>query len=334
MSIRIPEAMTAIEIRAPGSADVLVPAERPVPRPGPGEVLIKVAAAGVNRADVLQRQGAYPMPPGAPADVPGLEASGTVVAIGDGVQRWHVGDTLCALIIGGGYAEYVTAPEPQCLPVPAGVDLVAAGGLPETYCTVWTNVFDRARLRPGEVFLVQGGSSGIGVTAIQLAKAFGSPVLATAGSAAKCEACRSFGADRAINYRTEDFVAVGREFTQGRGVDVILDMVAGSYVACEIDLLARNGRLVFVAMMGGAKAEVDFRKITARMLTLTGSSLRSRSIAEKAEICAALERLVWPLFATRRTWPVVDRTFPLRQAADAHRLMESSAHIGKILLVP
>ena len=225
----IPATMTAIEIPTPGGPEQLVPASRPVPEPAHGEVLVRVAGAGINRADTLQREGKYPMPPGA-TDIPGLECSGVVVALGPGANRWQVGDRVCALLAGGGYAEYVSVPEPQCMPVPSGVDLVEAGGLPETFCTVWTNVFDRSRLKPGEVFLIQGGTSGIGFTAIQLAKAFGSPVLATAGSAEKCEACLGFGADRAINYKTEDFVAVGKEFTDGRGVDVILDMVGGSYI--------------------------------------------------------------------------------------------------------
>jgi len=326
--------MLAIEIREPGGPDVLVPVERPVPRPGSGEVLIKVAAAGVNRADVMQRQGVYPMPPGAPEDVPGLEASGTIVAVGPGVTRWQIGDAVCALLIGRGYSEYVIAPEQQCLPVPAGVSLVDAGGLPETFCTVWTNLFERARLRSGEVFLVQGGTSGIGVTAIQLGKAFGAAVLATAGSDAKCNACLSFGAVRAINYRTEDFYAAGMEYTNGRGVDVILDLVGAPYIPRELDLLAREGRLVFVAQIGGNRVEADFGKVLMKHLTVTGSTLRSRSIAEKGAICAALEEQVWPLFQTKQIFPVVYKTFPLRDAPDAHRLMESSAHIGKILLMP
>ena len=330
----LPETMNAIQILCTGGPEVLTPTIRPLPVAGPGEVLIKVAAAGLNRADVLQRQGLYPMPPGAPIDIPGLEASGTVVAIGPGCVRFSPGDAVCALLIGAGYAEYVAVPEPQCMPVPPGVSLIEAGGLPETYCTVWTNVFDRGRLQPGENFLVQGGSSGIGVTAIQLAKAFGATVLASAGSDAKCEACRACGADRAINYNAEDFVAVALDFTAGRGVDLILDMVAGPYVARQIATLARNGRMVLVGLMGGAMAEVDFATVVAKGLTLTGSSLRSRSIAEKGAICRTLEERIWPLFAMDKTWPVVHQVFPLREAQAAHRLMESSTHVGKILLVP
>ncbi|MCX7381480.1 MAG: NAD(P)H-quinone oxidoreductase [Alphaproteobacteria bacterium] len=330
----LPQSMTAIEITAIGGPEVLVPVTRAVPVPGPGEVLIKVAAAGLNRADVLQRTGLYPMPPNAPTDIPGLEASGVVVALGAGASRFAVGDAVCALLIGGGYAEFVAVPEPQCMAIPPGVTLVEAGGIPETYCTVWTNVFDRGRLAVGEVFLAQGGSSGIGITAIQLAKAHGARVLATAGSDVKCAACVASGADRAINYNAEDFVAATLEFTGGRGVDLILDMVAGSYIARQITAMARNGRLVLVGLMGGASAEVDFATVVARGLYLTGSSLRSRSIAEKGEICRTLEARIWPLFASRQTWPVVHQVFPLREAAAAHRLMESSAHIGKILLVP
>jgi NADPH2:quinone reductase len=334
MAESLPDQMTAIEIRNPGGPDVLVPVRRPLPRPGQGEVLIRVAAAGLNRADVLQRQGTYPMPPNAPTDIPGLEASGTVVALGTGATRWKIGDKLCALLIGAGYAEYVAVPEPQCLPIPAGVSLVEAGGLPETYCTVWTNVFERGALKAGESFLIQGGSSGIGVTAIQLAKAFGARVLATAGSDAKCRACVGFGAERAVNYRTEDFGTAVREFTDGRGIDVILDMVGGPYLGRQIAVMARLGRLVFVGLMGGSRTEIDLARVIAQHLTITGSSLRSRSIAEKGALCAALEEQVWPLFTTRKTWPVVHKVFPLAQAADAHRLMETSAHIGKILLAP
>lgn len=326
--------MIAIEIREPGGPDVLVPVERPVPRAGSGEVLIKVAAAGVNRADVMQRQGVYPMTPGIPEDIPGLEVSGTVVAVGAGVTRWHAGDAICALLIGRGYAEYAVAPQKQCMPIPSAVSLVEAGGLPETFCTVWTNLFDRVGLRPGEILLVQGGTSGIGSTAIQLGKAFGASVLATAGSDDKCKACISFGAARAINYRREDFFAAGMEFTNGRGVDVILDIVGAPYIARELDLLAREGRLVFVAQIGGNTVEANFGKVMMKHLVVTGSTLRSRSIAEKGAICAALEERVWPLFQTRQIRPVIYKTFPLRDAAEAHRLMETSAHIEKILLTP
>ncbi len=328
----IPATMTAIEIPTPGGPESLVPATRPVPKPGVGEVLVQVAAAGINRADTLQRQGLYPMPPGA-TDIPGLECSGTVVAVGEGAQRWQVGDRVCALLSGGGYAEYVNVPEPQCLPIPANVGLVDAGGLPETFCTVWTNVFERSSLKPGEVFLIQGGTSGIGFTAIQLAKAFGSAVLATAGSDEKCEACVGFGADRAINYKTEDFVAVGMEFTDGRGVDVILDMIGGSYIQRQLEVMAREGRLCFVALMEGTRpGQVDFGLIHRKHLTVTGSTLRSRSVEAKGAICRAVEQKCWPLFATGAAWPVTYKSFALAEANKAHELMESSQHIGKILL--
>jgi NADPH2:quinone reductase len=329
----IPATQTVIEINQPGGPEVLVPATRPVPEPKAGEVLIRIAGAGINRADCLQRMGRYPMPPGAP-DIPGLECSGTVVKLGDSVTEWKNGDQVCALMVGDGYSEYAAVPAVQCLPVPTGVSLVDAGGLPETFCTVWTNVFERMHLRPGEVFLIQGGSSGIGVTSIQLAKAFGCKVLATAGSDAKCAACRDFGADVAINYRTQDFVAVGKEFTGGRGVDAILDMVGGDYIPREIELLAREGRLCFVALMAGAKVEADFGAIQRKHLTVTGSTLRSRSVAEKAAIVAALREKVWPMWGAGKLRPFTYRRFPLREAAEAHRLMESSQHIGKILLVP
>ncbi|HEX4985013.1 MAG TPA: NAD(P)H-quinone oxidoreductase [Burkholderiales bacterium] len=326
--------MLAIEIREPGGPDVLVPVERAIPRPQAGEVLIRVAAAGVNRADVMQRLGVYPMAPGMPTDIPGLEVSGTVAAVGTGVTRWRVGDPVCALLVGRGYAEYAAAPELQCMPIPGGVGLVEAAGLPETFCTVWPNLFDRAALKAGEVLLVHGGTSGIGVTAIQLGRAFGALVLATAGSDEKCEACLALGATRAINYRREDFHAAGMAFTDGRGVDVILDVVGAPYAARDLDLLARGGRLILVGMMGGAMAEIDLAKVLLRHLTVTGSSLRSRPAAEKAAICAALERHAWPLFGNGTIRPVVHRTFALRDAVHAHRLMEASAHIGKILLIP
>jgi NADPH:quinone reductase len=322
-----------IEIKEPGGPAVLTPATRPVPEPNAGEVLIRIAAAGVNRADCLQRLGRYPMPPGAP-DIPGLECSGTVVKIGAGVSAWRVGDQVCALMVGDGYGEYAAAPAVQCLPVPAGVSLVDAGGLPETFCTVWTNVFDRIRLKAGEVFLQQGGSSGIGITAIQLAKAFGAKVLATAGSDEKCQACRDYGADVAINYRVEDFVKVGKEFTNGRGVDAIFDMVGGDYIPRELDLLAHEGRLCFVALMRGTRVEADFGLIQRKHLTVTGSTLRSRTIAQKAAIVAALREKVWPLWAQGKLRTCTYKTFPLAEAAEAHRLMESSQHIGKILLIP
>jgi len=333
MLANIPATQTVIEIKAPGGPEVLVPTTRPVPEPKPDEVLIRIAAAGVNRADCLQRMGRYPMPPGAP-DIPGLECSGTVVKVGDGMTEWRAGDEVCALMIGDGYGEYAAVPAVQCLPVPAGVSLVDTGGLLETFCTVWTNVFERMRLQPGEVFLVQGGSSGIGVTAIQLAKAFGAKVLATAGSDEKCRACRDYGADVAINYRTEDFVSVGKEFTNGRGVDAILDMVGGDYIPRQLNLLAHEGRLCFVALMGGSKVETDFGLIQRKHLTVTGSTLRSRTVEQKAAIIAALREKVWPLWVVGKLRPFTYRKFPLTEAAEAHRLMESSQHVGKILLVP
>jgi NADPH2:quinone reductase len=333
MLANIPATQTVIEIKAPGGPEMLVPATRSVPEPKAGEVLVRIAAAGVNRADCLQRMGRYPMPPGAP-DIPGLESSGIVVKTGEGVAEWRGGDEVCALMIGDGYGEYAAVPAVQCLPVPQGVSLVDAGGLPETFCTVWTNVFERMRLQAGEVFLVQGGSSGIGVTAIQLAKAFGAKVLATAGSDEKCRACVDYGADVAINYRTQDFVQIGKEFTNGRGVDAILDMVGGDYIPRQLDLLAREGRLCFVALMGGSKVETDFGLIQRKHLTVTGSTLRSRTVEQKAAIITALKQKVWPLWATGKLRPFTYRQFPLAEAAAAHRLMESSQHIGKILLVP
>jgi len=328
----IPPTQTVIEIKQPGGPEVLVPGTRPVPEPKAGEVLIRIASAGINRADCLQRMGRYPMPAGA-SDIPGLECAGTVVKIGEGAEGFALGDQVCALLVADGYGEYCAVPAVQCLPVPQGVSLVDAGGLMETFCTVWTNVFDRIHLKSGEVFLQQGGSSGIGITAIQLAKAFGVKVLATAGSAEKCQACRDYGADVAINYKTEDFVKVGKEFTQGRGVDAIFDMVGGDYIPRELDLLAREGRLCFVALMGGTKIEADFGAIQRKHLTVTGSTLRSRSVDQKAQIVAALKDKVWPLWGQGKLRTCTYKTFPLAQASDAHALMESSQHIGKILLV-
>ncbi len=271
MLANIPVTQTVIEIKSPGGPEALVPTTRPVPDPRQGEVLIRIAATGVNRADCLQRMGRYPMPPGAP-DIPGLECSGTIVKRGDGVTQWQDGDEVCALLIGDGYGEYAAVPAVQCLPIPHGVSLVDAGGLPETFCTVWTNVFDRIHLSAGETLLMQGGSSGIGMTAIQLAKAFGAKVITTAGSEAKCQACRDYGADLAINYRTQDFVALGKQFTNGRGVAVIFDMVGGDYIPREIELLAREGRLCFVALMRGATVEADFGAVQRKHLTITGSN--------------------------------------------------------------
>src|SRR5246127_3906719 len=295
MLVNTPATQTVIEIKASGGPEMLVPATRPVPEPKAGEVLIRIAGAGINRADCLQRMGRYPMPPGAP-DIPGLECSGTVVKLGDGVTEWKNGDQVCALMVGDGYSEYAAVPAVQCLPVPAGVSLVDAGGLPETFCTVWTNVFERMHLRSGEVFLIQGGSSGIGVTAIQLAKAFGAKVLATAGSDEKCAACRDFGADVAINYRTQDFVQVGKEFTNDSGVDAILDMVGGDYIPRQLNLLAHEGRLCFVALMGGSKVETDFGLIQRKHLTVSGSTLRSLTVERKAAIIDSLKEKVWPLW--------------------------------------
>lgn len=327
----LPETMTAIGFEAPGGPDVLKPQQRPVPKPGPGEILVEVAVAGVNRPDVLQRQGGYAPPPGA-SDIPGLELAGTVVARGEGVSRHVLGDRVCALVAGGGYAQYAVVHEDNALPVPAGLSLEEAGAIPETYFTVWTNVFQRGGLKQGESFLVHGGSSGIGTTAIQLAKAFGATVLATAGSDDKCAACRALGADHAINYRSEDFVAAAKAATGGRGVDLILDMVGGDYINRNYDAAAESGRIVQIAFLNGPKAEVDFRRLMMKRLTHTGSTLRPRTIAEKAAIARELEAKVWPLLAEGRCKPVIHARFPLAQAAEAHRLMESNAHIGKIVL--
>ena len=332
MATQLPDSMCAIEIKAPGGPEMLVPALRPLPKPGKGEILVRVAAAGVNRPDVLQRQGGYPPPKGA-SDIPGLEIAGTVVGVGEGTTRWEEGDEICALVAGGGYAEYCTVPEPQALPIPAGLDLARAAALPETFFTVWTNLFERGRLAQGETFLVHGGSSGIGTTAIQLAKAFGARVFATAGNKMKCQACEKLGAERAINYREEDFAAVIQEATGGRGVDVILDMVGGDYIQKNIALLAMEGRLVNIAYLKGSKVEVNFLPVMLKRLTITGSTLRPRSVEEKGAIARALEQKVWPLIGQGRIQPVIEGRFPLTRAADAHRLMETSAHIGKIVLV-
>ena len=327
----LPSEMTAIEISEPGGPEVLRPAKRPLPEPAAGEVLIRVEAAGVNRPDVLQRLGGYPPPPGA-SDIPGLEVAGEVVALGEGVESPALGERVTALVTGGGYAEYCAAPAAQCLPFPKGFDATAAAALPETYFTVWSNVFDRAGLQPGERFLVHGGSSGIGTTAIQLASAFGAEVYTTAGSPEKLEACRALGAKRAVNYREEDFVAVLKEESGGKGVDVILDMVGGDYIARDIKLLAPDGRLVFIAFLGGSKAEVDFLPVMLKRLKITGSTLRARDVAFKAAIAAQLQEKVWPLLEEGRVKPLIHSSFPLTGAAEAHRLMESSEHIGKIML--
>jgi NADPH2:quinone reductase len=324
-------AMRAIEITQPGSPEVLQPCERPLPVLKPGEVLIRVIAAGVNRPDVFQRLGQYPVPPGA-SDLPGLEVAGEIVDGELGDSGLRKGDLVCALVQGGGYAEYCAAPLEQCLPVPPGLSALEAASLPETYFTVWSNVFQRAALQPGETLLVQGGSSGIGVTAIQLARALGHRVFATAGSADKCSACVALGAERAINYKDEDFAAVVKEVTGGKGVDVVLDMVGGDYVAREVGCLADDGRIVIIALLGGARANLNLGDILRRRLTITGSTLRPRPVAFKAQIARELRERVWPLFADGRIKPVIYRTFPLEQAAEAHALMESSAHVGKIML--
>jgi len=320
-----------VEITAPGGPEVLQVRSRDVPVPKPGEVLVAVAAAGVNRPDVLQRMGRYPVPPGA-SDLPGLEVAGTIAALGAGVTQWKKGDRVCALTPGGGYAEHCIAPASSCLPVPKGLDFVQAASLPETYFTVWSNVFDRGALKPGETFLVQGGSSGIGVAAIQMVHALGHRVFATAGTPEKCAACEKLGAERAINYRTEDFVEVVKSLTKGKGVDVILDMVAGDYVPREMKALADDGRIVLIAFLGGSKATLDFNEILRRRLVLTGSTLRPRSVEFKAAIAQALRENVWPLLEAGTMKPVIHATFPLAEAAKAHAMLEAGEHIGKIVL--
>ncbi|NOT28655.1 MAG: NAD(P)H-quinone oxidoreductase [Acidobacteria bacterium] len=326
--------MICIEIQSPGGPEVLQPTTREDPVAGAGEILIRVEAAGVNRPDVLQRRGRYPVPPGA-SDIPGLEVAGTVAALGHGVEGWRVGDRVCALVAGGGYATLCVAPAPQCLPVPAVLDVVSAGALPETFFTVWTNVFDRGRLRAGETALFHGGSSGIGTTAIQLAVARGARAFVTAGSDEKCRACEALGAERAINYKRDDFAEVIKTLTNGRGVDLILDMVGGEYLARNIASLASGGRLVEIGFMGGSgSAALDLGEVMRRRLTITGSTLRPRSVEEKGAIAADLRREVWPLLERGLVKPVVFRTFPLAEAAAAHRMMESSEHVGKIVLIP
>ena len=321
--------MKAIAITTPGGPEVLEPVDLPRPVPSPDQILLRVHAAGVNRPDILQRQGGYPPPPGAPA-TPGLEVAGEVIALGEGVKRYRIGDKVCALLPGGGYAEYCVVAEDNALPVPAGMTMVEAAAIPETYFTVWTNVFDRGRLAAGDTILIHGGSSGIGTTAIQLAKAFGARVVVTAGSDAKCNECRSLGAELAINYRSHDFV----EELKAANVapDVILDMVGGDYVARNLKCVALNGRIENIAFQKGAKVEIDLLPLMLKRLTLTGSTLRPRSVAEKAEIARSLEAKVWPLLAAGECKPVIYRTFPLAEAWNAHRLMESSQHVGKIVL--
>jgi putative PIG3 family NAD(P)H quinone oxidoreductase len=326
-----PAAMQVIEIPHPGGPEVLRVATRPVPQPKPGEVLIRVAAAGVNRPDCFQRAGSYAPPPGA-SDLPGLEVAGTIVALGEGVTQWREGDEVCALTPGGGYAQYCVTPAGHCLPIPRGWTVLQAAGLPETCFTVWINVFERGHLAAGETLLVQGGSSGIGVTAIQIAHAFGNRVFATAGTPEKCQACEALGAERAINYRKEDFVEVVRSLTGGQGVDVILDMVGGDYVARELASLREDGRLSIIALLGGSKAQIDLNQVLRRRLTITASTLRPRTVEFKTAIATALREKVWPLIEAGKFKPVIFRTFPLELAAEAHALMESDAHIGKILL--
>ena len=323
--------MRAIEISGPGGPDVLRPVVRRLPVPGSGELLVRVQAAGVNRPDVLQRQGAYAPPPGA-SDLPGLEIAGTVEGGELEGTGWQAGDRVCALVAGGGYAEWCVVPAGQCLPMPANLSFAESAALPETYHTVWSNVFDRAKLAPGETLLVQGGTSGIGVAAIQLAAALGHRTYATAGSDAKARACEALGAARGINYRSEDFAAVVREVTGGRGVDVILDMVAGDYLPREITCLADDGRLVIIALLGGSKATLDMSAVLRRRLTVTGSTLRPRSVAFKSAVASRLRSVVWPLIEAGRIKPMVHAVFPLERAAEAHALMESGAHIGKIVL--
>ena len=323
--------MRVIEISSFGPPDVLRVAERPDPVAAAGEVLIDVAAAGVNRPDLRQRMGKYPPPPGA-SDIPGLEVAGTVAAAGAAVTGWREGDSVCALVAGGGYAERVAVPQEQCLPVPAGLSLIEAAAIPETFFTVWTNVFDRGRLQAGESILIHGGTSGIGTTAIQLAKARGARVFTTAGTDEKCDAARQLGADVALNYRTTDWVAALNEATGGRGVDVILDMVGGDYLPRNLDLLAVEGRLVQIAFVRSPKAEVDFSVLMRKRAWITGSTLRSRTPAEKGDIARALRAEVWPLIEAGTVRPVIHRVFPLAQAAEAHRLLESGTHIGKIVL--
>ena len=331
MTQPVPASMKAIEILEPGGPEMLRPCTRPVPAPAEGEILVRVAAAGVNFPDVAQRRGNYPPPPGA-SDLPGLELSGEVVALGPGVSGPAPGEAVCALVSGGGYAEYCAVPVPQCLPIPDGLDMVQAAALPETFFTVWTNLFDGGRLKAGETVLIHGGSGGIGTTAIQIARAFGARVFATARTAEKCAFCEALGAERAINYAEEDFVAVARELTEKRGVDLILDMVGGDYLARNIRALAAEGRLVQIAVQKGAEATIPLGLLMVKRLVLTGSTLRPRTVAQKGAIADALRERVWPLLAEGSVRPVIHTTFALDEATDAHALMESSAHIGKIVL--
>ncbi|HXL68989.1 MAG TPA: NAD(P)H-quinone oxidoreductase [Xanthobacteraceae bacterium] len=328
---KLPQRMTAIAIKTPGGPEALVPEERLVPAPGPSEILVRVRAAGVNRPDVMQRQGKYPPPSGAP-DIPGLEIAGEVAAAGAKVKRWKIGDAVTALVVGGGYAEYALADETNALPVPKGFSFIEAAALPETFFTVWHNMMERGRLKSGETVLVHGGSSGIGTTAIMLAKAFGATVIVTAGSPEKCAACKRLGADVAINYKTEDFVAKTKEATGGRGADVILDMVGGDYVDRNYDAAAVDGRIVQIATQQGSQVKINVLKIMQKRLTHTGSTLRPRPVADKAAIARALEEKVWPLLSAGKIKPVIDSVQPLVKASEAHARMDSSAHVGKIVL--
>ena len=326
-----PTRMTAIAIKAPGGPEVLVPEERAVPAPAATEVLVRVRAAGVNRPDVMQRKGQYPPPPGAP-DIPGLEIAGEVVAVGDKVKRWKIGDKICALVSGGGYAEYCVTDEATALAVPKGFSFTEAAALPETFMTVWHNVFERGALKSGETVLIHGGSSGIGTTAIMLAKQLGAKVIVTAGSPEKCEACRKLGADVAIDYNKEDFVAATKQATGGKGVELILDMIGGDYVDRNFEAAAVEGRVVQIATQKGAKVTVDLRRLMLKRLTHTGSTLRARPLADKAAIARAVEARVWPLLESGKVHPVIDSAYPLEKAAEAHARMETSLHIGKIML--
>jgi len=321
----------AVEISQPGAPDVLVPVERPRPVPGPSDVLIGVHAAGVNYPDVMQRQGKYPPPPGA-SDLPGLEVAGIIAEVGRDVHQWHVGESVCALVPGGGYATLCSTPAVQCLPIPKGMDFIHAAGIPETAFTVWTNLFERGRLKDGETVLVHGGTSGIGSTAIQFAHAFGARVFATAGSDEKCQACLAFGADRAFNYHETDFVAASREASGGRGVDVVLDIVGGDYLQRNLDALAVEGRLVMIGQLGGWKAQINTTPLMVKRLTITASTLRLRPVAEKGVIANALRERVWPLYESGAIRVPVYATFPLANAAEAHRVMEGRSHIGKLIL--
>ena len=331
MSRTVPETMMAIAVPSPGGPEALQPARRPVPVPAAGEVLVQVAAAGVNGPDIYQRQGFYPPPPGV-TDIPGLEVAGRIMAVGDGVEGWQVGDAVCALVVGGGYAEYCVAPAVQCLPIPEGLEIIEAAALPETFFTVWANVFERGRLAAGEILLVHGGSGGIGTTAIQMASSLGARVFTTARGAEKCALCERLGAERAIDYANEDFVARIKEATGGRGVDVILDIVGGDYVARNIACLAREGRLVNIAFRKASRVEIDLMPVMLKRLTITGSTLRVQSQERKGEIAAALKERIWPLIAAGAIKPLIFETLPLARAGDAHRIIEASLHVGKIVL--